>query len=138
MMARTFHYLWLLSVGALLVVAIVLAAGRLWVPILGDYRTELEALATDVLHKTVTIGRIEGTWRGLNPVFKLQDVAITEPGRAVAALAIDEIWIGIDVKNSLHDQRLLLESIDLIGVVVTVIRDPDGNFHIDRMTHDPG
>ena len=138
MMARTFHYLWLLSVGALLVVAIVLAAGRLWVPILGDYRTELEALATDVLHKTVTIGRIEGTWRGLNPVFKLQDVAITEPGRAVAALAIDEIWIGIDVKNSLHDQRLLLESIDLIGVDVTVIRDPDGNFHIDRMTHDPG
>jgi len=138
MVARIFHYLWLSLVAALFVVAVVLAAGRLWVPVLGDYRAEIEAHATDVLHKTVTIGRIVGTWRGLNPVLKLQDVAIADPDRPEAALAIDEIWIGIDVKNYLRDRRLLLESIDVIGADVTIIRAPDGKFHIARLGNDTG
>lgn len=138
MLARTLHYFWLLSVVALFVAAVVLAAGRLWVPTLGEYRAEVEALASEALQKTVTIGRMEGAWRGLSPILKLRDVIITEPGQPEAALAIGEVQIGIDVKNYLYERRQLLENIDVIGADVTVIRDPDGNFHINRMTYASG
>jgi uncharacterized protein (TIGR02099 family) len=138
MLVRILHFFWLLGVAALFLAAVVLAAGRLLVPSLVAYRADLEALATDVLHKTVTIGRIEGGWRGLNPVLRLRDVAITDPGQSAAVLSVSEIWIGIDAMNFLRERRLSLESIDVIGADVTVIRDPDGNFHISGMTQDPG
>ena len=63
MLVRTLHFFWLLSVAALFVVAVVIAAGRLWLPTLAEYRAEVEALAGGILQKTVTIGRIEGAWR---------------------------------------------------------------------------
>jgi uncharacterized protein (TIGR02099 family) len=138
MLARTLHFFWLLGVATLFVAAVVLAAGRLWVPTLREYRAEVEALASEALQKTVTIGRMEGAWRGLSPVLKLRDISIAEPGQPAAALAIAEIRVGIDVKNYLHERRLSLESIDVIGADVTVIRDPDGNFHINRMAHASG
>ncbi|MFV1972998.1 MAG: YhdP family protein [Thiohalobacterales bacterium] len=138
MLVRILHFFWLLTVSALFLAAVVIAVGRLWVPSLVDYRADLEELATDVLRKTVTIGRIEGAWRGLTPVLRLLDVAITEPGQPVAGLSISEIWIRIDAMNFLQERRLSLESIDVIGADVTVIRDPDGNFHISRMTQDSG
>ena len=138
MLVRTLHFFWLLSVAALFVVAVVIAAGRLWVPTLAEYRAEVEALAGGILQKTVTIGRIEGTWRGLSPLLKLRDVSITEPGQPAALLAIGEIQVGIDVKSYLHERRLSLGSIDVIGADVTVVRDPEGNFHINSMTHESG
>ena len=55
MLARTLHYFWLLSVVALFVEAVVLAAGRLWVPTLGEYRAEVEALASEILQTSGSI-----------------------------------------------------------------------------------
>jgi uncharacterized protein (TIGR02099 family) len=132
MVARIFYFLWMTFVAVLFLSAVILAAGRLLVPVLGDYRAEIEAHASEVLHKKVAIGRIEGTWRGLNPVLKLQDVAIADPDRPAAVLAIDEVWIGIDVKDYLQHRRVSLKSIDVIGADVTVVRDEDGKFQIAR------
>ena len=138
MLARTLHYIWLLIVAALFLAAIVLAAGRLWVPTLGAYRAEMETLASETLGKNVSIGGIQGTWRGLSPVLKLRDIVIAEPGQPETALVIDQVWIGIDVKNYLQDHHLSLNSIDVIGADVTVIRGPDGKFSVDRLGNTTG
>ena len=133
MLVRVLHFFWLLLVAALLLSAILLTAARLWVPELSGYRAEIEKLASESLHKTVTIGRMEATWRGMNPVLKLKEVVIAGPASPQDLLLVQEIWIGLDVSSYAYDRKFRLASIDIIGADITVIREVTGQFHIERL-----
>ena len=45
-------------------------------PHIEDYRTDIEHLASQGLGQTVSIGRIEASWEGINPDLTLLDVRI--------------------------------------------------------------
>jgi len=96
MLKRLFHTVWLLFVALLFLVAVVLMTARIWVPSLSQYRLEIENAASQVLQKQVSIGRLEATWRGLNPVLKLKNVILADPAGEQASLDIREVWITID------------------------------------------
>jgi len=133
MLARIFNALWLSFVFMLLLLAITLTAARLWVPTLGEYRSEVEGLASELLGKPVSIGRMDATWRGLGPVLKLRDVVISNPEQPGKRLAVDEIWLGLDIWKYAYEQTLQLNSIDIIGADLTLIRDEDGQIYVDRL-----
>ena len=118
MLKRIFHTLWLLSVALLFLVAVVLTAARLWVPALSEYRLEIERAASEVLKKDVSIGRLEATFRGLNPVLKLKHVVLADPAGIQDSLAIREVWITIDADQYLAEQQLRHEQIvaDMEGI----------------------
>ena len=96
MLKRLFHTVWLLFVALLFLVAVVLMTARIWVPSLSQYRLEIENAASQVLQKQVSIGRLEASWRGLNPVLKLKNVILADPAGEQASLGIREVWITID------------------------------------------
>lgn len=140
MFKRTLHVLWLLCVLLLFLAATVLTTARLLVPALSQYRHEIENVASEVFQKQVSIGRLEATWRGLNPVLKLKQVVLAEPGSdradAQSGLEIREIWVTIDAQQLLTDQQVKPAAIDIIGADLTVIRDAGGRFHLDRFNAD--
>ena len=136
MLARILHSLWLLFVAILFLSAAVLMAARLWVPALGDFRVEVENLASKALHKTVSIGRMEGSWRGLNPVIKLKNVVVSDPGQQGDVVTVEAVWVGIDIRNYLLEKQIRLASIDAIGVDARVIRDETGQIYIDGLKGD--
>jgi len=118
MLKRIFHTLWYLSVLLLLLVAVVLTAARVWVPSLSEYRLEIEAAVSEALDKDVSIGRLEATFRGLNPVLKLKNVELADPAGEQDTLAIREVWITIDAERYVLDQQLLLAGVEIIGADV--------------------
>jgi len=133
MLARSLNTLWLAFVTLLLLSAIALTSARLWVPTLGEYRTDIEALAGELLGRPVSIGRMDATWRGLGPVLKLRDVVISNPEQPGRRLAVEEIWLGLDIWKYIYEQTLQLKGIELIGAELTVIRDENGQIYIDRL-----
>jgi uncharacterized protein (TIGR02099 family) len=138
MLARLFHALWLLLVTLLFLAAAALTAARLWVPTLGEYRQEAEKLASEALHRPVTIERMEATWRGLNPVLKFKGVSVSGAGREDGRLDVGQVWVAIDLGRLLYDRQIRLASIDVIGADVNVVRDTDGRIYVERLTGERG
>ena len=133
MTARLFHALWLLLVVLLGLTAATLSAARLLVPLLGEYRLEAERLASETLHRPVSIERMEASWRGLNPVLKFKGVSVAGAGLQDGRLAIGQVWVGLDLLRYLFDRQIRVSSIDVIGAAVDVVRDRDGKIYIDRL-----
>ncbi len=133
MLARFFNALWLSFAFLLLLLALALTAARLWLPTLGEYRSEVEVLAGELLGRPVSIGRMDATWRGLGPVLKLRDVVISNPEQPRRRVAVEEIWLGLDIWKYVYERTLRLQGIDVIGADLTVIRDTDGQIYIDRL-----
>ena len=64
---------------------------RYWLlPGIDGMRPRIEAIASSLLKSPVTIGRIDASWQGVNPVLALQDVRLGKPGGG-AALALPRI-----------------------------------------------
>jgi uncharacterized protein (TIGR02099 family) len=133
---RLFRAVWLLLVALLFLAAVTLTAARLWVPELAQYRAEAERLASEALHRPVTIERMEATWRGLNPVLKFKGVSVSGAGAEESRLDFKQIWVGLDLGRLLYDRQARLASIDVIGADVRVVRDRNGKVHIDGLKDD--
>jgi uncharacterized protein (TIGR02099 family) len=73
-------------VAAFFVFGLLFLALRYWLlPDIDGMRPRIEAIASSALDAPVQIGRIEASWRGLNPVLTLHDVRIS--GRGGGALS---------------------------------------------------
>ena len=131
MLKRAFHVLWMLLVVLLVLSATALTVARVWVSELSSYRMEIEQAASQALNKQVSIGRMEASWRGLNPVIKLKDVELIDPAGTDEALTIREIWVTVDAEQYLSQQIIKLAGIDVIGADFTLVRDADGTFYLD-------
>lgn len=59
-------------------------------PNIEDYRGDIERMASQALSQSVTIGRIDASWRGINPDLALQDVRILD-GQGRPALAFSRV-----------------------------------------------
>jgi uncharacterized protein YhdP len=138
MTGRLLHALWLLLVVLLGLTAATLTAARLLVPLLGEYRLEAEKLASETLHRPVRIERMAASWRGLNPVLKFKGISIAGAGHQDGRLAIEQVWIDLDLLHYLFERQIRLSSIDVIGADVHVIRDRNGRIYIDQLQGDTG
>ena len=120
-----------LAVAALLLFAVALTAARLWVPSLAGYHAEVEQTASELLGRPVSVGLMQATWRGLQPVLKLRQVAIGPPDPAGTPFPIGEIWLRLDVAHYLRHQVVRFSGIDIIGTDVVLVRDAGGAFYLE-------
>jgi uncharacterized protein (TIGR02099 family) len=131
MLKRALHSLWILLVTLLVLIAMALTAARVWIPELSAYRMEIEQAASQALNKQVSIGRMEASWFGLNPVLKLKDVELTDPAGLHEVIAVREIWVTVDAEQYLSQQVIKLAGINVIGADFTLVRDTDGTFYLE-------
>jgi uncharacterized protein (TIGR02099 family) len=132
MFKKILQTLWMTFVVLLFLAAAVLMTARLLVPYLSHYRVEIEDAASQVLQKQVSIGRLEASWRGLNPVLKLKKVTLADPTGEQASLDIGEVWLTIDAGMYLRYQQLILAGIDVVAADLTLIRDAAGQLYFDK------
>ncbi|MFZ4538004.1 YhdP family protein [Propionivibrio sp.] len=97
---------WLLYFGFVL---LVLALRYSILPNIEDYRADIERLASQGLGQSVSIGRIEASWDGLNPDLTLLDVSVADAeGRpAIAFSRIQAILSWWSVPSAQLKLRLL-------------------------------
>ena len=132
MLKRSLHSIWYLAVAALFLVAVALTAARLWVPSLTGYRAEVEQTASEALGRPVSVGLMQATWRGLQPVLKLKQVTIGPPDPSGTPFPIEEIWLRLDVAHYLRHQVVRFSGIDIIGTDLVLVRDAGGAFYLEE------
>jgi uncharacterized protein (TIGR02099 family) len=134
MLQRVFLAGWLLAVAVLFLAAGAFTAVRLWIPELEKYREEIELAASRAFQHEVTIGAVHATLRGINPALRLENVVIA--GEGEHRLAIREVRISLDTWHYLREQEIAPSGVDIIGVDLSLVRDTDGQFHLEHFGRD--
>ncbi|OGS90936.1 MAG: TIGR02099 family protein [Gallionellales bacterium GWA2_60_18] len=130
---HSLNWLTRLAIVASAVAAVLVAFGiialRYWVmPDIEQYHGEITASLSQAIGNPVTIGRIEGDWRGFRPRLKIEDVRILDEQRQ-PALVLPRIdgsvsWL------SLFSAELRLASLEIDKPELLIRRDVQGRVFI--------
>ena len=122
---------WLAFVAWLVFTVLVLALRFVVLPIVADYRDEIERAASKAVGQSVSIGRIEARWQGLNPDLVLDNVVVADrQGGAAFSLARVE---GVMSWQTLLRLRPTLSLLAFDGPVLHVRRETTGKLTIAGM-----
>ena len=118
---------WGLSLCALLLVltALYVSLGRELTPLIAEYRADVQTKARDALGMPLTIGSLEGRWRGMAPVLLAHDVMVGE-GRS--ALRLDEVQVVPDVWGSVLAREVRIAHVQLNGLQLSARQHKDGHW----------
>lgn len=126
MLRRIFNLTVFLLAALLIMAAVALSAARLLLPLMGDFRGQLEAQLEERLQRPVTIGGMDAAWRGFGPTLQLRDVRILDDAGQQALFAVGEVWLHLDLLESVRGGSLAVSGASLVGMDVDVLRDADG------------
>lgn len=111
----------------LVLVALYVAIGRQWVHMADHYRDSLSRLLSERLGQPVTIGRISGSWQGLDPILAFHHLEVhdkSNPQNVVASLSLARARL--DSLSTLLRQRLVFSQLYARGARMTIVQGRDG------------
>ncbi|HAJ88158.1 MAG TPA: TIGR02099 family protein, partial [Pseudomonas sp.] len=117
---------WVAAFG-LILAALYVSLGRQLVPLVAEYRTELQERVRTALDMPVTVGRLEGRWEGLAPRLLAHDVLL---GEGDSAMRLDRIAVVPDLAGSLWARSWRLSSLEFSGVHLSVLEGEDGEWQV--------
>lgn len=128
--------LWLGALG-LVLAALYVSLGRQLVPLVAEYRLEVENKARAMLGMPVALGSLEGRWEGFSPRLLIHDVLL---GAGDSAVRLDSLSVVPDLAGSLWARELRLTALELKGVQLSLTQAADGQWRVegwpDRETAD--
>ncbi|MFK3969705.1 YhdP family protein [Pseudomonas sp. NPDC087358] len=123
---------WGLSLCALVVVLVALyvSVGRQLVPMVAEYRADVEVKAQAAVGMPVSIGRLEGSWSGFAPVFVARDVMV---GQGTASVRLDHVRAVPDLWASIKARQVRIARLELDGLQFGLKEDKDGHWAIQGL-----
>lgn len=123
---------WGLGLCALVLVltALYVSLGRELTPLIAEYRAEIQTKARDALGMPLTIGSLEGSWKGMAPVLLAHDVMV---GEGSNALRLDNVKVVPDVWASLLNRDVRLANVQLGGLQLSARQDKDGHWALEGL-----
>ncbi|WP_369987944.1 YhdP family protein [Pseudomonas xanthosomatis] len=125
---------WGLAFCALLavLVALYVSLGRQLVPLVAEYRADVELKAEQALGLPVHVGALEGRWSGLAPVLRVRDLQL---GEGSDALRLDDVKLVPDLWASLKAREVRLARIQLGGLQLILREDQQGAWALEGLPH---
>lgn len=128
-LTRVFSVLVRLGLGAcalfLVLTALYVSVGRQLVPLVAEYRFEIQTKARAALDMPLSIGRLEGRWSGFAPVLLAHDVVV---GEGANALRLDSVTAVPDLWASLVAHEVRIAHLELDGLQLSLKQGPDGQW----------
>ena len=123
---------WGLGICALLavLVALYVSLGRELVPLVAEYRADVESKAEQALGLPVHVGALEGHWSGLAPVLRVRDLQL---GEGASALRLDDVKVVPDLWASLTSREVRLAHIELAGLQLILREDEQGGWALEGL-----
>lgn len=119
-----------LAAVALILLALYVSLGRQLVPLVAEYRLDVEQQAQQALGMPVAIGRLEGRWQRLLPEFVAHDVTL---GEGPAALRLDSLTLLPDLAESLWQRQWRLYGVELAGLQLNLVEDAGGDWRVEGL-----
>ncbi len=120
---------WIIAFG-LILAAFYVSLGRQLVPLVAEYRAEVQEKAQAALGMPITLGRLEGRWEGFAPRLLAHDVLL---GEGDSAMRLDRIAIVPDLAGSLWGRAWRLNQLELSGVQLSVAEDAEGKWRVEGL-----
>ncbi|WP_444816467.1 YhdP family protein [Stutzerimonas frequens] len=120
---------WIIAFG-LILAAFYVSLGRQLVPLVAEYRAEVQEKAQAALGMPITLGRLEGRWEGFAPRLLAHDVLL---GEGDSAMRLDRIAIVPDLAGSLWARVWRLSRLELSGVQLSVAEDAEGKWRVEGL-----
>jgi uncharacterized protein (TIGR02099 family) len=117
---------WSVVVIATIVAAFSLSVARLLLPLVGDYRGEIEFWLAQIIGQPVHIGSIHASLRGINPVLRLKDLNLLGADSHDLLASFGEMDVELDIVQSLLHARPEVDTFRITGLVLVIERGPDG------------
>lgn len=115
--------------------ALLLAARYGWMPQVDSYRADIERVASRLVGARVSIGKIDASWRGVNPHLALTDVRLFDAAGS-AALALPRIeatvsWLSVPTLQP------RFTALSIYAPQLEIKRLPDGRLQVAGVLLDP-
>jgi len=114
-------------------IALLITSTRLLLPLVEDYRNDLEAQISKQIGKPVTVGKLGAHLRGFYPELILKELAILSPDGQVTAARLKEIRVGFSLSHFLSSAAIRPLWVTLMGAELTITREKDGSLSIDGL-----
>ena len=114
----------------LVLAALYVSLGRELVPLVAEYREEVEARAATALDMPLAIGSLEGGWRGFSPILTAHDVLL---GEGDSAVRLDQVRVVPDVLASLLARQPRLANLQLEGLQLSLRQDGEGRWAVEGL-----
>ncbi|WP_386363749.1 YhdP family protein [Stutzerimonas tarimensis] len=118
---------WVLALGVILLGCYV-SLGRQLVPLLAEYRLEIQQQAERVLQVPVRIGRVEGQWSRFSPRLVVHDLTLGEGGDA---LQLERLTAVVDVVETLRSRQISLYALELEAPRLLLEEDAEGSWRLE-------
>lgn len=119
-------------VGILLIILALLSAGvRLGLPLVANYKPNIESRLSDYLRSPVAIGDLKLSWEGFGPLLKAEQVAVFESSDRKVTL--DELLIDLNLAKSVMRGAPVINELTLVGASLSIEADEDGQYHLHGM-----
>jgi len=125
-----------LLIVATVLLALLITASRLLLPLVEDYRHELEEKISEQIGKPVTVGKLGAHLRGFYPELVLKEVAVLSVDRKITAARLKEIRVGIGASNLLTRIAIRPLWVTLVGAELTVVREKDDSLSVHGLGSD--
>ncbi len=106
---------------------------RLLTPVLGDYRSNIEQWASELIRQPIAIQSIEAKMVGFSLQLDLAGVEFLDADRQESVARFDGLSIHVGILNSLMNRMFILDYIELHGLDVALVKDEDGAISIHGM-----
>ena len=124
-----------LCAAVLVLAALYVSLGRELVPLVAEYRLELEDRVTAQLGVPVRIGRLEGRWQGFAPVLEAHDVRL---GSEEDGLSLERVRLVPDVGGSLLARQPRIAHLQFDGLQLNVQQNADGGWQLQGLPQRSG
>lgn len=128
--ARVLGVLKALVVTFVVATAIIVSAGRWWMPRLNDRAELIASLASTFIGANVRLGAIHGRWQRFSPIIELSRIVVLAEDGETVALSLDHATIELDLLSSVVRRTPVPKSLTLRDLSLVVERMPDGRIRL--------
>lgn len=121
--------LWLLA-GLLIVTALYVSIGRQFMPLMAEYREEIEQQLQQRLQQSVQIEQLTGSWHGFSPLLEARYVTLGEGNDAVQ---VESLYIQADIVSSLLAREVRFKAVTLTGLNINLQQDQQGRWTLQGL-----
>ncbi len=120
----------------LIVFAVLVTLARYMMPNINDYRSSIENVIAEQSGLEISIGKIEGSWDSVSPVFELNNIQIRSPSTndSERNTFVKSVKISIATFPSIFYQTLITDKLIVDGFSIVINQEPSGKFSLSKVS----
>ncbi len=108
------------SIAILVLLAILIGIARFFLPYVDRYHSNFEDWASTITHHPVKIEKVNASWKGLYPIFSLEQVEVFDANKTTRLLQVTQVRVGINLLASLITWQFKPSLLHLTGTHLSV------------------